>query len=296
MNSLLKNLFEFEHADSVGVKLFLRIFEFFTAGYTLIYAWNWGFYTLRISDVVLPLGLANYINVEIFFGNYLPLVVAGLMTIMVVAAFFYRKLKWLYILVFLLLHIQYVTRFSLGEIPHSSNLIGFGMLGLGLAFCFIRDKWKALSFAYGFMIFFIGLGYTSAAITKLVATGITWPDGYHLWLWIAEKSTDVLSAEGSFGLSWIQELALQSRVIGTVILSFGLLTELIAFLLWWEKLRPIITILIIAMHIGIYYAMNIWFMSYMIGLMIIGFPWYRLINYIDRRIEWKRKKILVKYL
>jgi len=296
MSSLLENLFEFKRPDSVGVKLYLKLFELFSVLYTLIYAWDWGFYILRISDVVLPLGLANYIDVEIFFGNSLPLVIAGLMTIMSTVAFFTRRFKWLYLLVFFLLHIQYVTRFSLGEIPHSSNLIGFSMLGLGLAFCFIKNKWNALSFAYGFLVFFVGLSYTSASISKLVASGIFWVDGNHLWLWIAEKSTDVLSAEGIFTLSWVQEMALQSRFIATIILIIGLLTEMFAFLFWWKKLRPLVTLLLIGMHIGIYYSMNIWFMSYLIELSIIGFPWYKLFNYMDERYRWEGKKVLLKYL
>lgn len=293
---LLQNLFEFKRPDSIGVKLYLRIFELFTAIYTLIYAWNWGYDILRISDVVLPLGLANYMNVEIFFGNSLPLIIAGIMTLLVIAAYFLRRFKWLYIIVFFLLHIQYVTRFSLGEIPHSSNLVGFSVLGLGLAFCFINDKWKALAFAYGFLIFFTGLGYTSAAFSKLIATGITWVDGYHLWLWVAEKSTDVLSAEGKYAINWLQQMALQSRFVATVILSVGLFTEFFAFLLWWKKLRPFVTLMLIGMHLGIYYSMNIWFMSYMVQLTIIGFPWYKLFNYLDERYKWETKQLLLKYL
>lgn len=278
MNSLLSNLFDFEKPDSAGVRIYLRLFELFTAVYTIIYAWEWGFYILRISDVVLPLGMANYINVEVFFGNNLALINAGVMSGLTLVAFFSRKFKWLYLLSFLLLHIQYVTRFSLGEIPHSSNLLGFSVLGLGIAFCFFKDRVRALSFAYGFLIFFVGLGYTSASISKLIGTGITWVDGNHLWLWIAEKSVDVLSAKGTYNLTWVQELALQSRFMATLILSFGLLTEMVGFLIWWKKLRPYITLLLISMHIGIYYSMNIWFLSYMIELVIIGFPWYKWIN------------------
>ncbi|MGK7370290.1 MAG: hypothetical protein ACNS64_08740 [Candidatus Halalkalibacterium sp. M3_1C_030] len=296
MKSLLQNLFEFKEKDSIGVKLYLRLFELFTVGYTILYAWDWGFFILRISDVVLPLGIANYIDIEIFFGNFLPLIMAGLITVTAVTAFFFRKLKWLYLIVFLLLHVQYVTRFSLGEIPHSSNLIGFSVLGLGLASCFIKDKWNALSYAYGFLVFFVGLSYTSASISKLVASGITWVDGNHLWLWIAEKSADVLSAEGSFTLTWVQELALKSRFIATLILIIGLLTEMFAFLFWWKKLRPIITLLLIGMHIGIYYSMNIWFMSYLIELSIIGFPWYKLFNRLDDKFQFQKKERLLRYL
>jgi hypothetical protein len=53
---------------------------------------------------------------------------------------------------------------------------------------------------------------------------------------------------------------------------------MVGFLIWWKKLRPYITLLLIGMHIGIYYSMNIWFLSFMIELIIIGFPWYKWIN------------------
>lgn len=290
MRKLLQNLFEFDRPESVGVRLYLRCFELFLASYTLIYAWDWGFYILRISDVVLPLGMANYLDISIFFGNDLALYSAGIMSLLIVIAFFSNKYKWLYIIVSVLLHIQYVTRFSLGEIPHSSNLVGFGMLGLGLAFCFIRDKWRGLSFAYGFLIFFIGLGYTTAAFSKLIATGITWPDGHHLWLWIAEKTTDVLSAEGGYSLTWLQNLALQNRLIATMLLAGGLVTEFFSFLLWWKKPRPIITTMIVGLHIGIFYSMNIWFMSYMIGLPLIGYHWHKLLNRWSEKFNWESKK------
>lgn len=289
MQQLLKNLFEFEQPESIGVRLYLRIVELFLAGYTIIYAWDWGFYILRISDVVLPLGLANYLDINLFFGNYLALFSAAILSILVAIAFFSVRYKWLYIIAFLLLHILYVTRFSLGEIPHSSNLVGFGMLGLGLAFCFMKDKWQGLSFAYGFLIFFIGLGYTSAAFSKMIGTGIAWPDGNHLWLWIAEKTTDVLSAEGSFTYTWVQQLALQHRLAATLLLVGGLATEFVSFLLWWKKPRPYITAMIIGMHIGIYYSMNIWFMSYMIGLPLIGFHWHKMLNRMASKYGWRSK-------
>jgi len=144
------------------------------------------------------------------------------------------------------------------------------------------------------LIFFLGLAYTSSAISKLIGTGVTWIDGNHLWLWISEKSVDVLAGYGTFNYSFIQELALSNRFIATVILSFGLLTELTAFLLWWKKLRPYIITLVIGMHLGIYYSMNIFFLSYMIELVIVGYPWYRLINKFESKIGEKEKKLILK--
>lgn len=294
MQSLFKNIFTFEQPDSIGVKVFLRIFELFTVTYTIIYGWEWGLYTLRISDAVLPLGLANYIPIELYFGSSLPIINAVLLTLCVVVPFLYRKLSWLYIVAFLLLHLQYVARFSLGEIPHSSNLVGFSLLGLALGFIFFKSNYKSLALGYGFLILFLGLGYTSAAFSKLIGTGITWVDGNHLWLWIAEKTTDALSAEGSVSYSFIQELALSSRPIATVILIIGLLTEFFAFLVWWKKLRPYIIIMLIGMHIGIYYSMNIFFMSYMVELTIVGFPWYVLINKWNEKCRWAEHSLIQK--
>lgn len=277
-DNLANNLFTPEHPDTIGTRLYYRAFELFTIVYTMIYAWQWGSYILRISDVVLPLGLAEHINVEIFFHNNLPLINAALISICVIFAFFFDKAKWLYGIAAILLHLQYVTRYSQGEISHSSNLLGFSMLGLGIGSVFFKDKQRSLHFALGFVIFFLGLGYTSAAVSKLVATGITWPDGNHLRLWIAEKSTDVLSDTGNFNYNIFQEYALNYWYIATGFLFSGICIEITGFMMWWKRFRPFVFMLVIALHIGIYLTMNIWFRSYTIELFIIGFPWHKLID------------------
>ncbi|MFH5833544.1 hypothetical protein ACG2F4_14555 [Halalkalibaculum sp. DA3122] len=277
-NSISRNLFEPEHPDSLGTKVYYRLFELFTVVYSIIYVWKWGLYTQRLSDVVLPLGLAQYIDVELFLGTYFPLVNAGLLTIFVISALFFDKAKWLYGVAFILLHLQYVTRYSQGEIPHSQNMVGFCLLGLGIGSVFFKDREHSLHFGLGFVVFFLGLGYTTAAFSKLVATGVTWVDGHHLWLWIAEKGTDVLSDKGTFQLNWVQEAALQSRTVATLFLTAGLLTEFFAFLVWWKRYRTLMFIGIIGLHMGIYITMNILFLSYTIGLCIIGLPWHRVID------------------
>lgn len=277
MDRLFQNLFQLEAPHSIGTKIQLRAFELFAVIFTLKYSWEWAFYVPRLSDVVLPLGLANYINVEVFFGD-LAALNAAVITMFCLVPFLFKKFRWWYALAFVLFHLQYVVRFSQGEIPHSANLVGFSLMGLGLAELFFKDIKKSLTFAFGFSLFFIGLGYTSAAISKLVATGITWPDGRHLWLWIGEKSIDILSKTGSFELNWLQELALSDWWIATVILSFGLLTELLGFLIWWKPVRPYITIMLLGMHLGIELSMNILFLAFSIQLVIMGFPWNRYIN------------------
>ncbi|SMO42818.1 hypothetical protein [Fodinibius sediminis] len=291
MDRLFDNLFNLEVPESTGTKIQLRAFELFTVVYTLIYTWEWAFYVPRLSDIVLPLGLANYIDVKIFFGE-LATINAIVITLACLIPFFFKRQRWLYFLAFILFHIQYVSRFSQGEIPHSANFVGFSLMGLGIAALFIRDIKKSLPFAFGFTLFFIGLGYTSAAISKLVATGITWVDGQHLWLWIGEKSIDILSKTGEFQLNWLQELAISSRMIATLILTFGLVTEFMGFCIWYRRWRPYITLALIGMHIGIDLTMNIFFKTFTIQLIIMGFPWNRYINaLIHRRISFSGKPL-----
>lgn len=278
MDRLFQNLFQFDAPDSIGTKIQLRIFELCTVYFTLSYTWEWALYVPRLSDVVLPLGIANYINVEVFFGD-LASVNAILITLFCLIPFLFKKMRWLYAPAFLLFHLQHVVRFSQGEIPHSANMVGFALMGLGLAEIFFRnDIKKSLVFAFGFTVFFFGLGYTSAALSKLVATGITWPAGQHLWLWMGEKSIDILSKTGEFQFNWLQQLAFDYWWIATAILSFGIFTEFIGFLIWWKPLRPYVTILLIAMHLGIDWTMNIFFFTFTVQLIIIGFPWNKAIN------------------
>lgn len=278
MMRILQNLFQFDEPDSVGTKIQLRAFEFFAVTYTLIYTWEWAFYIPRLSDVVLPLGLANYIDISVFFTNGISIYNAVLISLFTLIPLLFKRVRWLYAIAFVLFHLQHVARFSQGEIPHSANLVAFSLMGLGLAALFFKGMKNELSFAFGFTLFFFGLGYTSAAISKLVATGVTWVDGYHLWLWMGEKSIDILSLQGEFQYNWLQELAFNSRFLATLILSFGLITELLGFTIWFKKLRPYIVIMLIGMHVGIDLTMNIFFKTFTIQLIIMGFFWNRYIN------------------
>lgn len=202
----------------------------------------------------------------------------------------------MYALAFLLFHLQHVARFSQGEIPHSANLVGFSLMGLGLAALFFKGMKKELSFAFGFALFFMGLGYTSAAISKLIATGVTWVDGYHLWLWMGEKSIDILSLQGEFQYNWLQELAFQSRFLATLILAFGLITELLGFTVWFKKFRSYIIILLVGMHVGIDLTMNIFFKTFTLQLIIMGFFWNRYINKIPGTEKWNKNSLIKRWV
>lgn len=79
-------------------------------------------------------------------------------------------------------------------------------------------------------------------------------------------------------MNWLQEAALSSLALATVILLIGWITEFSGVLVWWTKTRPYVVTAIIAMHIGITLTMNIRFDAYVLELIIIGYPWDQLIN------------------
>ncbi|MDX1638081.1 MAG: hypothetical protein R3281_08940 [Balneolaceae bacterium] len=270
-----KNLLRLETTPTRGEQLHFRIFELFTVVSVINFAWQWGFYIQQIGEVVLPLGIAQYIDISFMFDNGISLVNAALMTLFCLLGFFRVFPRGAYAIAVLFFHLHYVSRFSLGEISHGSNFIGMSLLALALALFFFNEPRFYQRFAFGFLFFFMGIGYTSAGVAKLIGTGITWPDGAHLWLWIAERKVDVLSAGGTFSPNWIQELALENRFVSTLILTFGLLTEVLGFLLWFSKTRPYIATALIGMHIGVYISMNIMFGVYILELLILGYPWGR---------------------
>lgn len=273
LDSIKRNLFEPEKELHGSHYIFFKIFELFVASQAIYLMWNWGLYTLKISDVILPLGLANYIDISFMHGNNLPLWNAGIFSALVTFGFFRVWGKWLYGIAFLLLHLQYVARFSIGEIPHSANLIGFSVMCFAIGLIFFEAPDKRYKFILGSIIFFAGLGYTSASFSKLAATGIDWVDGRHLWLWIGEKGTDILSRQGAWNPNFLQELALKSIPIATVILTIGLLSEFFGFLLWFRKTRMFIVTALIGMHLGITITMNIRFDAFVTELILIGYAW-----------------------
>ncbi|TVQ64672.1 MAG: hypothetical protein EA360_11745 [Balneolaceae bacterium] len=284
-----RQLFEPERESTLGEMVYFKIFELFVVIYTIKFSWEWGFYSqLRNVEVVLPLGIANYLDISLFFDHQLALITAAVITLLVIFAYFRIGPKWFYAVAMLLFHLQYVIRFSQGEIPHSQNLIGMSVFSLALGALFFPKKEKMARFVLGSVIFFIGLGYTSAFFAKLIGTGIHWSDGRHLWLWIGEKGIDILSREGAFAPNLLQQLALNSVAIASLILLIGWVTELIGFTMWWPRLRPYTTLLLIAMHIGITLTMNIRFDAFVMQLILVGFPWYLLLDrFLERFRLWE---------
>jgi len=282
VNRISTELFTPDKKETPGEVLFFRVFEAFIIAYVIKLSWQWGTYMVRNSEVVLPLGVANYIDISFMFSHSLSLINAGIITGIILLSFFRWGSKWQYFITVLLFHLQFVARFSQGEIPHSANLIGMSLLCISLGFILFDSTVKRRRFILGSIIFFIGLGYIMAACTKLIGTGINWSDGHHLWLWIAEKKTDILSRSGTYNYNWLQQWALYSWSAATALLTLGWLTELSGFLFWWRRLRPYIATGLIIMHVGITLSMNIRFDAFIFELILLGYPWAALIdNYIS---------------
>ncbi len=284
LNTLSRELFTADAAGTRGYRLYVRAVEFFLIVYMVNFCWDWGFYIQRnITEVILPLGIAQYLDVSFLFDHYLAVGNAALVTLLGGLGFL-RIWRPSYALALALFHLQYTARYSLGEISHGSNLVGMGILALALTSLFFADERNRQRFTMGFLYFFIGLGYTSAAVCKLIGTGITWPHGQHLLLWIAERRVDTISKLGAFDPNVLQELILADYHWGTAALLFGLVAEALSFLMWWRRFRYPIVMLVVSMHIGILLTMNIFFAASTYLLILLGLPWPWLLNRLIERM------------
>ena len=278
--SLSRELFHFNRDETVGERVYFRVVELFLIYYTLQFCWEWGLYIQRnITEVMLPLGIAQYIDISFMFDQNVALVNAGLVTVLLVLGFF-RLWSPAYFTALVLFHLQYVSRYCLGEISHGSNLVGMGVLILGIAHLSFSSQSHRRRFTFGSLYFFIGLGYTSAAVCKLIGTGITWPNGRHLLMWIMERKVDTISKIGAFDPNLLQELVMQNYHWGTLFLLFGLMAEGLSFLMWFRRYRYYIVMLVVGMHFGIVLTMNIFFEASTYFLILLALPWGRIIDWL----------------
>ncbi len=284
IQKLLHNLFDFEREETAGEILFYRFFELVIVYWTIKYAWQWGPYLDRLRDIVLPLGIAEYVDVTFMFEPPWGIINAVLITVLVLVGFF-RLWRYAYLATVLCFHLHYAARYSQGEISHGSNFVGTAVFALAMATLAFQHRREIRRAALGLCYFFFGLGYTSAALSKLGGTGLNWPDGRHLWMWIQERTIDQFSLTGSVDYNWLQELALDHHLIATAILTFGLLTEFFAFLFWFKRTRPLAGTLLVGMHIGIWISMKLSFSANTYLLFILAYPLAHLIDRGLRRLD-----------
>ncbi|MFO8099809.1 MAG: hypothetical protein R6T83_09355 [Salinibacter sp.] len=277
MTRFLQQLFGFQVTETKGERLFFYAFELFVAACTLKYAWTWAAHLQQLGDVVLPLGLANYVDVSVLFQSWVAYGVAALLT-GTVALGALRWWRYGYLAALLLLHLLFAARYSQGEIPHSSNVLGMTLLGLSLAVPAFDTEKLRRRFAIGFAYFSVGIGYTSAAVCKLVASGPQWVDGRHLQLWIHEKSIDVFAASGTFDFTLLQSLALDHYWIATLFLVIGLVSESLAISMCWPRFRVPAVLAVLGLHAGIYLTMRIIFAITTLELILLALPWACLVT------------------
>jgi hypothetical protein len=268
------NLFGFERVASPGERLHLRLFEALVVAWTLDLVWTWAWYIPRLREVVLPLGLARWLDVRFMFGAGVSYANAALVSAALVLGAWGRA-RPAYGIALLGFHLQYVARFSLGKVSHGSSLIGLAVLGLALGALISADGVGARRFAFGFTVALSAIGYTSAAICKLIATGPRWISAHHLQLWIEERAIDGLSKTGQVALNPIQRLLADTPWLASLTLAFGLCAEALAWLGFARRLRPWVFGALIAMHLGIWISMDILFDANVSVLLVLGLPWQR---------------------
>lgn len=279
------NLFGFGREETVGETLHFKAFELFTVGTMILWAWDWGFYIQTIKGVVMPLGLANHVDVSLTFDHGVSLLNATVMTLGGLLGFFRILPRVGYGVAALAFNLHYASRYCLGEICHAPHFVGLSMLMLAVAMFFSQDATVRRRFAFGASLFFVGLAYMSAALSKLVATGPGWSHGRHLWLWIGEKTVDYYSKFGVIDINPLQQALLASLPLATAILTFGVVAEAAGFGLWYRKTRFPVALLCIGLHLGIFLSMNILFDMFIYQLLVMCVPWDRMIDRTLRNAE-----------
>ena len=287
-NRLTLELFDFGRPSTRGEALFARIFEALIVLWTLQHCWTWAGYIQRIEAVVLPLGLANYLDVSVFFDDNLSYVLAGVVTV-AMAVGFLRKWKYAYAVGLLGFHLMYASRYSLGEISHGSNFIGIAVLAFALATAlFSESEHQTSRFSFGFLFFIYGIGYTSAGICKLIGTGIDWPSASHFALWVGERTIDVTSRDGVFEPTFLQQLGTQYPWIGAGSLIFGLIAELVGVLVWFRRYRTPVLLALLGMHVGIDLTLDIMFIYNILILALLALPWGAVIDAVAFGVPLRR--------
>lgn len=276
--ALIGDLFPFDRPLTRGEQLHFRIFEGLIAVCSLRLAWQWAQYIQRLERVVKPQGIGHYLDLSFLLGSELAYLLAGALALCLIAGVT-RRSAWAYGTAVLIMHVLYVGRHSLGKASHIAHCIGMALIALTLGTALFRGAAAHLQrFVFGFLIFFLGVSYSLAGVCKLVYTGVHWPDGAHLALWIAERGINVQSAVGELDMSFVQRLLKEQRALGTVMLAFGLAAELSACLVWFERFRPWVFSGLILMHLGIGLTMNIHFHYNVYLVVILAYPWGRLFD------------------
>ncbi len=265
-------MFDFDTPETRGERARFYLFKVFVLSFTVHWAWQWGLELQNVPGPLVPLGIARNIDISFMFQPGLALLLAGVITALALLSLAGRYERTALPLLVILMHLQYVARYSLGKAAHGSHYVGFALLMLAVAVWAMPSGSSRHRFAVHATVFCMGLGYVFAGVCKVSNTGLGWVNGEHLWLWIGERSIDQFSSRGTFSLSPMQEMCLSHHGLATGFLTVGLGTELLGFLLWFRSTRTLATLALIGLHAGIAGTLGIVFDAYMYQLAIVGLP------------------------
>lgn len=223
-----------------------------------------------IRSVSTPTGIAKLIDLSSLYGTLAPWLVFGA----IVASLLAGATGWnrhAYFASVALMHLQFCLRHVHGKVPHGENLVGLVLLAFAVANVVGRDTASFRRLSLGYATGALVTLYALAAVCKLVLSGPAWVHGAHLSLWISEKCVDAYSATGVSCRGWLADLAMRDHLVGTAILTSGLLTELASPLVFVERLRRPMLLAFFALHTGIWLVLGISFVSCQVILLTMAF-------------------------
>lgn len=270
-------LFNADRKESKGDIMVFLLFETLLVFQVILFSWKWAIVIPQLQYAAHPTGIANYLNITFMFNAPYVYLNATAITLFILLGWF-KKGRFFYLLAFLCMHLQYAARFSSGKIAHGSDFTGMALLVFALTAIFITSAEQRRKITVGLFLFFMSLGYTSAAFSKLIGSGLHWVDGSNLILWIREKAVAFWAQDSALKLNVIQQMILHHYRLATGLLTFGLLTELCSFLLCFRKTRWIEASCLILLHLGTLFTLNIHFTFFLTFLVLLGYPWASLFD------------------
>ncbi|HTU61547.1 MAG TPA: hypothetical protein VMF89_23995 [Polyangiales bacterium] len=281
---LWRELFDPRGSDTLGARAQALAFELVVIYGVQADLFGWATSIPNQPGILAPAGIARYVDVS-FMLNARCLQLSVFFTCAMLALGLLRLARGAYLLALVGYHLEYVARYSLGKLGHASNVLGFALLALGAADLAFRDPTLRRRASQGLMLILLSISYTWAGICKLLATGLGWPDGHHLQFWLREKLVDAVSAAGDVKYNPVQRVVLRHVNVATLMLTFGLLSELCSSLMLLRRARRWVLLSLCGMHMGILYAMDIAFMNNIYVLLSLALPIGEAVDALVKRYE-----------
>jgi hypothetical protein len=112
-------------------------------------------------------------------------------------------------------------------------------------------------------VFYLGVQYGAAALTKLFVSGFNWVNGVTLQLWILDSGQDNL----------LTQLILNDRRLAQALQFLTLATELAAlFAIFSRRLRTLVGLVLITFHLGSIFLLNVRFLGNLLLLILVFLP------------------------